>query len=681
MWVRAEPVVVYTRRDGSIDVGRAAGSCMSDRLLFLGRAPEGARRSSPRRTHPLTAHVFFRALLAASSCGLFATASQPVQAQSGDEVIVDPDLEESAPTPSRRRKSKAQAGGGDEVIADPELEQTADEQRERTEDGWAGAYEEDGKSEPLPKVEDTYDPQANTGIAHLEAVGQFGADMHHEGNLEDAYETRLRFDAEVEFRRSRKLRLSVGLRTDLLWAMPARGDSALDAQAVMDTSDPPKVLLPATKYRAIDQDRFELDLLPLSAFIDVTPANGFHLRIGTQAVSMARMDFYSPNDILAAYDLRGQPKISPGGGRLSQPAVRVDWDMGSWATLQIIYVPWFMPNLSRPNRDRYVARVLGTGGSSARNQLEDLVDPSYQTKASEASARFVGPAPDFATPQAQARLNMRGRSFELAINGGTAIEKMPSFYLTPTAEMVLQGDMEATEKLAGFVVTNQPIVDVAYHRYEQVGIDGSFDISPVSIGFELAWSPSRTLAAAALDIMRVPGTTTLVAAHLPQPNVTEQIYDADGTRPSNVLDKSIRRGVPVVQAALHFEYLKGETIVVGAEAFLVKALQLPYDKSRDWWGFIPGTGMFAGGLVGLSYRPNPDNQRWSFDLSLVSMVGPSIIAMPQIEYRATDNFYMSVGAQIFEGPKQAVLGGAQNINAGTLYSGYDQVLLGFRYVP
>ena len=126
------------------------------------------------------------------------------------------------------------------------------------------------------------------------------------------------------------------------------------------------MLLPARDYTVLEQDRFELDLIPLSAFVDVTPANGFHLRIGTQPVSMARMDFYSPNDILAVYDLRGQAKLAAGGGRLSQPAVRMDWDMGSWATLQVIYLPWFMPNLSRPNRDLYVARVLGTGGNGIR---------------------------------------------------------------------------------------------------------------------------------------------------------------------------------------------------------------------------------------------------------------------------------------------------------------------------
>ena len=632
----------------------------------------------------------------AVSCGLFA--GSPLSARAQDEVIADPELD-SPPKSARGGKPQAQPDG-EEVFADPELEAGGGAQHEPGDESWKMP-----EYEPLPKIQvDEHDAQANTGIAHIEAIGQFGADLHHEGNLEDAYETRLRFDAEVEFRRSRKLRLSVGLRTDLLWAMPARDDAALHAPEVLNPAsgktDPAtgeivpgtqKVLLPARDYTVLEQDRFELDLIPLSAFVDVTPANGFHMRIGTQPVSTARMDFYSPNDILAVYDLRGQPKLAAGGGRLSQPAVRMDWDMGSWATLQVIYLPWFMPNLSRPNRDLYVARVLGTGGNGIRRQIDDLTDPSFETKASESSVRWVGPAPDFATPQAEARLNMRGHGFELALSGGTALEKMPSYYLTPLAERAIRGEMGQAEELLGAISKDLPVVDVAFHRYEQVGLDGSFDVSPFSVGFELAYSPSRTLAAAALEAIRLPGSNALVAEHLPQPNVTQPIVDpsvdrmpdgSDGaTHWGNLLDKSIRKGVPVVQAALHLEYMRGETLVMGMEGFMVKALELPYDKTRDWWGFIPGSGIYAGGLMGFSYRPNPDQNRWRIDLSLVALVGPSLIAMPLIEYRVTDSFYLNVAAQIFEGPKQQVLGGAQSVNAGGLYSGYDQVLMGFRYVP
>ena len=61
---------------------------------------------------------------------------------------------------------------------------------------------------------------------------------------------------------------------------------------------------------------------------------------------------------------------------------------------------------------------------------------------------------------------------------------------------------------------------------------------------------------------------------------------------------------------------------MGMEGFMVKALELPYDETRDWWGFIPGSGLYAGGLMGFSYRPNPDQNRWRIDLSLVAPGGP-----------------------------------------------------------
>jgi len=567
----------------------------------------------------------------------------------------------SEPASSGTGSSGGGSSDGEEIIADPELEDSAEGGPTGQDQGWS-----DGGPSLSASSSSDYDPMANTGIAHLELIGQFGADVRHEGDLEDAYESRLRFDAEVEFRRSRTLRLSVGLRTDLLWALPAASDPDLTARATET--------LPERKYSQFEADRFELDFLPLSAFVDMTPADGFHLRLGTQPVSMARMDFYSPIDILAAYDLRGQPKVSAGSGRLSQPAVRVDWDFGSWATLQVIYLPWFMPNLARPNRDRYVGGLLGTGTGGTRHQIDELVDPSFQTKASETGIRFLGPAPDFTTPQAQARLNMRGNGFELAVSGGTAIEKMPSIYITPLLEKAIStGGASELSEVAQAATQDGPLLDVAYHRYYMAGLDGSLDVGPFTFGFEATYSPSRHLAAATAD-----------ASHLPQPNVSMVIVDpniATGD-PGNVLDKSIRKGVPIVQGALHLEYLRGESIVLGVEGFILKTFDLPYDKTRDWWGFNPGTGVFAGGLIGASYRPNPDDNRWRFDLSLVGLVGPSLIAMPQIEYRMLDNFYVNLAAQFFEGRNDGIKqGGAQNINAGALYSGYDQVLLGFRYTP
>ncbi|MDB4989586.1 MAG: hypothetical protein JWN04_4764 [Myxococcaceae bacterium] len=595
--------------------------------------------------------------------------------QADEEVISDPELRNAPPTPTSKRSD-----GEDEVISDPELDEGPPRRASQVPSAVAGWGEldkstDEPRARPRPR-DDEHDPLANTGTSRLVAFGQFGSDIHHEGDLEDAYETRLRFDAEVEFRRSKKVRLSIGVRTDLLWALPARGDCALRHGGTCAH--------PVTTDTALSQGRFELDILPLSAYVDVTPKSGFHMRIGDQQVSMARMDFYSAVDMLAAFDMRGQIGLGQSTGKLAQPAVRVDWDLSSWATLQMVYLPWFMPNLVRPNRDRFVSRELGTSGAALPANIDHLIAPGNQTKANGDFIRFVGPQPDFTKPQGQARLNMRGHGFELAVTGGSALEKLPSIYATPELEKYVRGSGDS--QVFVDLQNGKSVVDVAYHRYEQIGIDGTIDIAPLNVGFELAFSPSRHLVAA--TAAHLPQVTQTL--YLPQPNVSRQIVDPTEKDPSNVTNKSIRKGVPLLQGALHVDWLKGETFAVAIEGFFVQALKLPYDTTRDWWGFVPKTGLYAGGILGGTYRPDP-NGRWRFDGSLVGLIGPSVIFMPQIEYKALDTLFINVGAQFFEGPipmatgsdgkSDPISGGVQSLNVGGLFCGYDQVYVGFRYVP
>ena len=643
-------------------------------------APRHSRAAAKKKRHRQSESGANEEVIADPELG---GSSRSPGAAADEEVIADPELDGAASTSSR-------ATSQDETIVDPESASggAGSDDSGAAQEGWGGAADESRRGPRVGAVddEDAHDPMANTGISRVQAIGMFGADLHHEGNLEDAYETRLRFDAEVDFRRSRSTRISVGTRIDLLWALPFSGDPDINTPASSELDDNTgNPLIAAQHSTQLKQGRFELDVLPLSGFVDKTLFDGFHLRVGEQVVSIARLDFYSPIDMLVALDLRGQPNLSPNAGKLAQPAVRLDYDLASWATLQMVYIPWFMPNLVRPNRDRYVANALGTSRQPVSPTINSLISPSYQTKANEASLRFVGPAPDFTTPQGQARLNMRGGRFEFALSAGSALEKLPSIYMTPDFESyertALGGTLVASDLNRGW-----PLASVQYHRYELFGIDGSIDLAPISVAFELAFSPSRHLTAATKD-----------GSNLPQPNPSKQIGDPTdiyGTIDpkdtkmkslGNVLDKSIRKGVPMLQGGLHVDWIDGERFAIVLEGFFVKAMQLPYDKTRDWWGFIPKTGVYAGGVLAATYRIDPDAGRWRFDLSVVGLVGPSLMFMPQLEFRAHDALYLTAGAQIFEGPNPTygpnMVGGAQKINIGGLFNGYDQAYVGFRYAP
>lgn len=650
------------------------------------------------RAHAVLALLMFGAL-----------GSQPALVIAQDEeVISDPEL--SGGGGARGSSS------GDEVIEDPELSGSGARKPASTKKdyGWGEVYQ-DGQeereqetqaAEPVEPPEEP-DPMANTGIAKLEVSGQTAIDTAAEGDMEDFYEARLRFGGEVEFRISRRLRLSIGTRIDYGWYAPFQNDPSLTTELVnfetgrplLDVNNKQRVI----RRTMLQEDRHEVDIVPLAAYVDATVADGVHLRIGAQVISLARMDGLSVTDMLSVVDFRPTTKMDPAGIKLAQPAVRLDWDFNSWATLQLIYVPWFMPHLTRPNRDNYVGRAFGMVGSSSlpSTGLSDLIEPSYQTRAQEDVLRFVGPAPDFTTPQAEARLNFRGSSFELALLGGTAIEKLPAVYYTPLVNSLLTASLQTPENRRAFIqqggraaellAAEHVLVDAEYHRYYLAGVDGSFDIAPVQINFEFAYSPSRHMY-----------TSDENGRALPMPDVSKPLADGDETgwvdlpgtpdvdrciSPTMACanDRSVRKGVQLVQAALHIEYLWNDQLALVAEGYLSQALALPHGRSRQWLFFPKDKGTFLAGVLMGSYAAQEG--KYNFALSAMFTSGPSFIITPQIEFRLTEGFYLNIGAQFFEGPSPNNLKPgstrrvATNLTPGGALSGYDNVYLGFRWNP
>jgi hypothetical protein len=651
--------------------------------------------------------MFGRITKCAPAAVLLVSFASQAGAQSGDEVIVDPELA----GPSKQSPSRSD---GDETIVDPELAGSGGGRTSgsASDNGWgteATSSFQGGGAGPTAAAseEDEYDPQANTGLAKIEVVGQQGVDIHRENYLEDFFESRLRFGAETDFRISRKLRLSTGARLDFFFASPHPQD-----EDIPRPGQPGNVLYPNGRT-ASDYLRYETDIIPLSMFLDSTLRDGVHLRVGVQPVSLARMDFISPVDMLAVYDLRPSPKADPSGMKMSQMAVRLDWDMSTWATLQLLYVPWFMPHFARGNQDRFVgAAFTGIRAARQENPYLWLLSASQQPQWNQSTLRYAGPAPDFAHPQAEARLNMRGSSYELALFGGTALEKTPFVYFAPVVSQYLGSYpfsdetqsgvyQEALSKIALGLANNAPIIDVQYPRYYLVGVDGSFDIAPLSFGFEAGWSPSRVLY-----------TVTRDGSAPPMPNTTRPIKDPSDTclslsgasddpaalkaadvraacsdHTGTARDNAIRAGVPLVVAAAHVDYVNGDRVALVAEAFLMQAFEMPYDRNRDWAGFLPGTGTLVGGVFGGSYSFDEDS-KYRIAGSVVALPGPSIIAMPMVELKLDEGLWMNLGLQLYEGPQPGGIPNASaslpfptHLTAGGVYSGYDQVTLGFRWLP
>ena len=220
-------------------------------------------------------------------------------------------------------------------------------------------------------------------------------------------------------RRSENLRFAVGLRARYMFA--ARQHDTDEAGAA----------------------RYELDVAPTAAYADITAADGLHFRIGYQSVVLGRFDVLNASDILSAYDLRSGMTTMAEANEIAQPAVRMDWDIGSWLGLTAIVLPFF-----RAVPDAFDRRRLRNRADHGREQR--VYDPQLRRRSTadaaaerttlvalgqallEDSAFYAfAPAPSFTHPQAALRLNAHDAAGELGFTAGIAREHLPAPHYSP----------------------------------------------------------------------------------------------------------------------------------------------------------------------------------------------------------------------------------------------------------
>jgi hypothetical protein len=536
-------------------------------------------------------------------------APEHAAAAGGDDVIQDPELAGSI-APAR-----AAASSGDGLIDDPELAGTAPSKASFT----------DSSSSSAP------DP----GDVRLVLHTRLWRDLHVDDPREEILDSTTVAAMEATVRRSDSLRFSIGVVASYHYASLAN-----------DVPDAPKA-------------RYEFDAMPTSAYVDATITSGLNVRLGYQPVHLGRFDAFSATNVLSVYDVRQGPATLPEVPEIGQFAALTDWDIAGWLSLRAIYIPFFTPNivsvfegdyalvpLRQANINQAFESLSQLVGDNARQWISSNLSRADRERIATSALSAFAPAPSLMYPQGALRVSTHGSAGELAATFSTALEHTPAFRLSNEALMGLS-EMPPT-----LPTDSQPIT-VEYNRFAAVSIDGAIDVSPFSIGAELAYQFHRTLYAV--------GVATSGQYAIAQPDFTD-----------------------IAQGGLRIEYTQSAHWLFALEGFGMYAIQAPSDPHRGWLFLQRGAWAYgAGGLLGYSA-----DFGLHLELGGTFFTGPSGIVSPRIAYTIVDGFDAEVGGLFIFGPTPPVVGpgpppvySTPNIAIGGILNNVDHVYVGLRYRP
>lgn len=493
-----------------------------------------------------------------------------------DEVIEDPELAPSTkgPKPS------------EEVIADPEL---------------TGGKGGETVTTPTPR------PSQGETTFRVVLQSRAGVDTAWDRAAEDILEGTTIAVVEAQHRKSESLLFSVGLRARHAYGMRHDGST-----------------------------RYELDAVPVSAFVDTAVGDSVHARIGYQTISMGRFDLWNASNFLTVVDLRSGPVTMPDALDIAQPALRVDWDPTSSFTLQAFYVPFFQPNLLPVYGTDYSVLDRSLGAISASNpgllpssqELERVLGGAGVTRSGlvAGSTRTLGalaPAPDFTTPQGALRGTFRGTGVESSVTVGTALERIPAVYFRPGGTPRLE-----------------------HGRFYVASVDAALDAGPFQLGAEVAFTGHRTLA------------TTSTSAPAPA-NFFPQPDHAN-----------------LVHGGLRAELLESSGFVAAVEVFAEYATNTPSDRATQWYTMESGR-YWRGVAAGMQYAP--ENTGLRLELGGLVFSGPTLALMPRAQYQIGTGWFLEAGAAVIEGPAPSTQ--SPMVSLGGIFDDVDQAFVGVRWVP
>ena len=536
------------------------------------------------------------------SLALAVTASNARAESSGEEVIEDPEL-------AGTQSSSAGDSGGDEVISDPELSAAA------------GSVSSSSSAT-------TSDTSAPVSELHLTLHIRSNRDLKEDDPREEIWEGTGALILDATLRRSDSLRFGLGL--------VARYHYAALALDVPDAS----------------AKRYELGVIPTAGYIDASIADGLHVRVGYQTLALGRFDVFSATNVLAVNDFRSGPSSIPGSTEVGQLALLIDYDPASWLSLRAVYVPFFMPHLFNVIDSDYAifparqadfdAAFMGLQDILPVDQLQNTLRQrllrSARDQIAQSTLSAFAPQPTPMYPQGALRATAHGLFGELAFTAASALERLPALRLSDAAINALARPEEASSEFDA-----EPL-RVEYNRYFVLALDAAIDLSPFSLGFELAYQFHRTLYAVGTAYPDDPYS-------IPVPGFTD-----------------------MVQGGARVEWVQGTTWIFTTEMFAAIAVQLPDDPKRGWMALEDGR-LYRGAAALLGYSTELGLQ---LQLGAAWISGPTLLLTPRIAYNLFSWLELEVGAFIIDGQRPPTTFVTPILSLGGIFHNLDHIYVGLR---
>ncbi|NRA32988.1 MAG: hypothetical protein HRU17_06570 [Polyangiaceae bacterium] len=508
-----------------------------------------------------------------------------------------------------------------------DIEDDDDDDDEDIEDDDEGGGDEDGEIFDDPELGDGEfddEEEAFDGISNgwMEYAARVMTHISRDNDREDVLGTVHTASIGVEHEASEYTRYAIAVR--------GRFDFGQRQNNVL--SDPPQ--------------RYSFDIVPISAYIDHTVADGLHLRGGYQVIATGRFDVFESANPLGVKDMRSGPLTPPGMTDIGQLAARLDFEPQPWMGVQLYFVPLFEPHKVNLVGTDYALLAIAEM-DMADNESKDIGEieakmggRSSLSTSSMDTARNSGPTADFRHPQALARVEIRSPTAELAITAATTIAKIPVIEVSREFYAYINAD-NPSSKMKADAANGRPL-EATYNRYYVAAADVATDVGPTQVGFQAAVDINKTMNAVRPNERPLAGTTNLL------------------------------------HFAARMEWIEDEVATIIGEGFYMKTTSGPADDRRAWFGFsTAGTLMGIGGIVQIT-KFDPINIELGG--TYIGFESPeTILLTPRVSYEYSDNLILEAGAVIIEGKAPAELG-TPNTAIGGVYSTTDQVFVGFKYL-